>query len=49
MPVIEACPTGRRPRPGIKIAEGTYKEVASNQQVIEAYLGKRRSRARLPS
>jgi branched-chain amino acid transport system ATP-binding protein len=25
---------------GIKIAEGTYDQVASNQQVIEAYLGK---------
>ena len=25
---------------GIKIAEGSYKEVSSNQQVIEAYLGK---------
>jgi branched-chain amino acid transport system ATP-binding protein len=25
---------------GIKIAEGTYNQVSSNQQVIEAYLGK---------
>ena len=25
---------------GIKIAEGSYEEVAGNQQVIEAYLGK---------
>ena len=25
---------------GVKIAEGSYKEVSSNQQVIEAYLGK---------
>jgi branched-chain amino acid transport system ATP-binding protein len=31
---------------GIKIAEGTYDQVASNQQVIEAYLGKAGEEAR---
>jgi branched-chain amino acid transport system ATP-binding protein len=31
---------------GIKIAEGTYDQVAGNQQVIEAYLGKAGEEAR---
>jgi ABC-type branched-subunit amino acid transport system ATPase component len=30
---------------GIEIAEGTYEEVACNEQVIEAYLGRKRQQA----
>jgi branched-chain amino acid transport system permease protein len=29
---------------GVKIAEGTYEEVACNEQVVEAYLGRKRQR-----